>query len=291
MSVLGKSRDSLFELLGRSREKVLSSKPTIPPPGSLQRPGRPPCDAAPKPTARFAGAPVSTPVLERLVDDLLDVDGDPLLVVDDELDVESLTPEDAIVDEEPVKVLGVRADTAVVFGIGLVLVVAIAYFAGRSNKGRPSSPANESVAKASAEPAPLKAPLQAAAIPAPAPVLDVAAEEEPAKPAPAAQAAPPPPAPSKDGAFEMHVCTTTEKNATSVVSFLNESMKSPLQARAGLQAYVAKTGTKFQVRIRGFEREDPALLEQIQELHAQIPNVGHAGFPDASYHSSPKKKG
>lgn len=268
MSLFSSSRDSALDLLGQAREKVLAQSPKIPPPGTLQRPGRVAGGVLP----RFNGGPVAAPVIEKLVEQFVDVDGDPLLVIDDELDVSAITPEEGVPDEEPPKVLGVRADTAVVFGIGLVLVVAIAYLAGRT--GKPPEAAGKPDAHAAAK-APLQPPTQAP--PVAGSPLDVPAAEEAKSPAPAASkpaddAAPVAPAgpasrhPSQTATWEIQVVTTSEAKADKVVAFLNESPKSPIADRMDVEAYAAKGSRGAQVRIKGLEKKDEALLEKVQGM-------------------------
>jgi hypothetical protein len=281
------TRDSLFELLGRSRENVLSKRPTIPPPGTLARPGQAQAPAVkgvaasePKPSARFAGAPVA--VLERAIDELLDVDGDPLLVIDDELDVSAITPEDGLVDEPPTRLLGVRADTAVVFGIGLVLVIAIAYLAGRTTKvpaGEATKAAPVATPKPIVPPNALDTPASDDA-PAAPPVAAPVKAEAPAKvEAPAKTAA--------DTGIELWVVTTSEAKANDVARFLNESMMSPLSGQTGLKAYVKNGSRGDQVRIKGFATMDPKVLAGVKEMHDP---TGGGGFDTASYHTISSKK-
>src|SRR5947209_940866 len=97
MPLFDKSTTSLFETLGRSRQEVLGKKPVIPPPGVVQRPGMP----KPAPGAKAPQPRVPVSMIERAVDEPLDVDGDPILVVDDEIDVASITAEDGLIADEP----------------------------------------------------------------------------------------------------------------------------------------------------------------------------------------------
>ena len=272
MPIFDKSSNSLFETLGRSRQEVLSKKPVIPPPGTLQRP------AMPKVPPAGAKGPKIPTALERAVDDLLDVDGDPILVIDDELDVDSITPEDAEVDEPPSKLLGLRADTAVVFGIGLVLVVAIAYFAGRTTKKdatlAASPPEKQPAAAMIVKPS-------AAVIPQLQPAPQEPAAEDP-QPAP-----PPPPKPvAAEGNFEIWVVTTSQEKAAFVAKYFNEDMRSPIYGK-GFSAVVKETSGGSQVRIKGFEKQDPSILSDIKEMRDPS---GGGNFKDAGYHRSNKKK-
>ena len=287
MGVFGNS-NSLFETLGQSREKVLAQKPRIPPPGQLARAGAKPVPATVSPpSSRFGRGAASS--IERAVDDLLDMDGDPILVIDDELDVSALTPEDALVDEPPTKILGVRTDTAVVFAIGLVLVVAIAFFAGRAGHAKPeaetpSVPIGKIAVPPAPKPqAPLVAPNTVEREPAPetAPTAPAAKPETP-ETSPEAK----PSAPVADGLYEIRVVTTSTAKATDVVKFLNESMLSPIAGKAGLQAYAKKAGEGAQVRIRGFDKADPGVLESVKTMSDP---TGGGGFHDAGYYKLTKK--
>lgn len=273
MPVFDKSPNSMFETLSRSRQAVLGKKNTIPPPGTLARPGMK------LPEAAVRSAPkIPTSVLERAVDDLLDVDGDPILVIDDELDVSAITPEDGVVDETPTKLLGVRADTAVVFGIGLCLVVAIAYFAGRTTT-KPGE-ANKVPAAALVKPnsLPLDKPAQAAPI-------EKAAEPAGEEPA----ATPPAPAPKPvvaDGSWEIHVVTTSDENAAKVIKYFNDDMLSPTYGKG--VAYAKKGLSGAQVRIKGFEKDDATILAAVQA--DKDPTNGRPGaFKGAVFRKISKK--
>jgi hypothetical protein len=274
MSLFGKSRDSAFDLLGQARDRILSQSPRIPPPGTLARPGRVGVDGSPVP--RFRGGPVASPVVERAIEELLDVDGDPLLVIDDELDVSAIAPEEAVVDEEPAKVLGVRTDTAVVFGIGLVLVVAIAYFAGRTAKPgeaarADAAPTSKAFLQPPAQAPPLAgSPLAALDTPAaddtaPPPKTPAAAKSQPATDDAAAPSSAPEPRSAAAGSFELCVVTTSEAKADKVVDFLNKDPSSPIAGKNSLEAY-AKKGSRAQVRIRGFEKEDMDVRERVRAM-------------------------
>jgi hypothetical protein len=286
MPVFGKSSNSLFETLGRSRTEILGKKPVIPPPGTLIRPGQ----APPKPAIATTAPRVPSSLIERAVDELLEVDGDPILVIDDELDVSAISPEDAVVDEPPTKILGVRADTAVVFGIGLVLVVAIAFFAGRTGK-KEASVASAADAKTPA--AVLRPPVQViqqAAAPAAAPQtggdpLDAAADDAPLAPAPAPAPAPAKLAAPPEGKYEIWVVTTSEEKAAKVVSFLNDDMLSPIYGKK-LGAYAKKTGRGAQVRIKGFDKADASILDAVKDMRDPS---GGGSFKDAGYHRTAKK--
>jgi hypothetical protein len=271
MPIFDKSSNSLFETLGRSRQEVLGKKPVIPPPGTLARPGMPKKDdpVAARPPR------VSQAAIEKAALELLDVDGDPILVVDDELDVSAITPEEGIADEPPTRILGVRADTAVVFGIGLVLVVAIAYLAGRTTNKTPAQQA-----------ALVKPPVEAKiAPPVQAPlVADRPAVEKAADPAPA-EPAPPPVAVAKDGNWEMCVVGTGEEKGAKVVSALNDDMMSPIYGK-GLTAFFDKKAG--QVKIKGFESKDAAILAAIQDMDDPT-NGAHGSFKKAYFVRSKKK--
>jgi hypothetical protein len=275
MPIFDKSSNSLFETLGRSRQEVLSKKPVIPPPGTLLRP------SVPKgPPVNTKGPKIPT-AIERAVDDLLDVDGDPILVVDDELDVDAITPEDADIEEPPSKLLGLRADTAVVFGIGLVLVVAIAYFAGRTGKKDGSVAVKDAPEKPSAafvKPSPNLIPqVQQTQQAAPDPVDDT----QPAPPPP-----PPPKPVEKEGNYEIAVVTTSKDKAEFVAKYFNEDMRSPTYGK-GFTAVIRESGNGFQVRIKGFEKQDPSILSEVKEMRDPS---GGGNFKDACYRRSPKKK-
>src|SRR5579883_378064 len=265
MPIFEKSSNSLFETLGRSRQEVLGKKPVIPPPGTLARPGMAKKDdpAAPRVPR------VSQAAIEKAALELLDVDGDPILVVDDELDVSAITPEEGIADEPPTRILGVRADTAVVFGIGLVLVVAIAYLAGRTtNKPqqaalvKPPAPVEAKIAP------PVQAPLQVEK-----PAVEKAADPAPAEPAP------PPVTAVKEGSWEMCVVGTSEEKGAKVVSALNDDMMSPIYGK-GLQAFFDKRAG--QVKIKGFESKDAGILAAIQEMDDPT-NGAHGSFKKAYF--------
>ncbi len=274
MPIFDKNSNSMFETLSKSRAAVLGKPTVLPPPGTLVRPGMKVAPPAPRPAPK-----IPTSVLEKAVDDLLDIDGDPILVVDDELDVSTITPEDAVVDEPPAQLLGVRADTAVVFAIGLCLVVAIAYFAGRTTT-KPGDPAK--VAQA------LQIKPQAPAEAVKPPVQQPIAEKPAETPAPQEEPAVPAPKPSApDGTWEMHLVTTSEENAQKVVNYFNNDMMSATYGKG--VAYIKKTLGGSQVRIKGFEKDDPAILAAVRA--EKDPTNGRPGaFAKAEFRKIAPKK-
>jgi hypothetical protein len=270
MPIFDKNSNSMFETLSKSRAAVLGKPQVIPPPGALARPGmKLPAPAVKNPPK------IPTSVLERAVDDLLDVDGDPILVVDDELDVSTITPEDAVTDEPPAQLLGVRADTAVVFGIGLCLVVAIAYFAGRTTT-KPGDAPKVAQAMAIKPPAPIEIKEE-----------KKPAAEKPAEAAPAEEPAAPPKPVAPEGSYEIHLVTTTDENAAKVIAFFNNDMMSPTYGKG--VAYAKKGLAGSQVRIKGFEKEDAAILAAVRA--EKDPTNGRPGaFAKAEFRKMSVKK-
>lgn len=310
MPLLGGSNDALFEMLSRGRQNLANAakkagqqvvdvgvqaaaagaeaavKGTVGAVKSMVKKPTPPPAPAPSSTVGsllgLGGRP-----LERVLEGLLEIDEDPVLVVDDELDpLEAAQEEKEAEERSPWKTLSLRQDTAVVAGVALTLLIAIAYFAGRTTKH------DEPKTASAPTPAVLPAPPPA---PAPEPVEQArptVAKEMPAgfptkAPAPAAVVAKPaaddapPERQVKDGRFELAVVTaSTEENAKKVVDFLNDSPKSPLFGRPDLQAYV-RGGTA--VRIKGFESEDPAFREKIQKMKDP---TGGGRFTDAQYRAT-----
>jgi hypothetical protein len=305
MPLLGGSNDSLYELLSRGRQNLASM---------AKKAGAQAVDVGVDAAAKGAEAavkgtaaairsavkkpsPVTPPMgggllglggrpLERVLEGLLEIDEDPVLVVDDEFDpLEAAKEEREAEERSPWKTLSLRQDTAVVAGVALTLLIAIAYFAGRSTK-RPEDATAKS-APAGVLPAPPPAPAAETE-----PAHPIASKELPAsfpsRPAPTAAAVKPgsdevPDRQVKDGTYELQVVSTSEEKAKKVVDFLNEDAKSPLFGRSDLQAYV-RNGSA--VRIRGFEKMDDAVLAKI---HAMKDPTGGGRFSDACFYRTSKK--
>jgi hypothetical protein len=302
MPLLGGSNDSLFEMLTRGRQNLAAM---------AKKAGAQAVDVGVDAAAKGAEAavkgtasairsaikkpsPASPPMgggllglggrpLERVLEGLLEIDEDPVIVVDDELDpLEAAKEEREAEERSPWKTLSLRQDTAVVAGVALTLLIAIAYFAGRSTK-RPEDATAKS-APAGVLPAPPPAPAAESE-----PTRPTASRELPAsfptKPA-AAKPANDEAVPDrqvKDGNYELQVVSTSEEKAKKVVDFLNEDAKSPLFGRSDLQAYV-KSGAA--VRIRGFEKMDEGVLTKI---HAMKDPTGGGRFSDACFYRTAKK--
>lgn len=276
MSIFDGSGDSLFEMLSKGRETLSGRKPT-PTSGSSAATKTPP------PTSRnsLQRLDVRRP-LEKLLDGILDVDDDPVLVIDDELDPAQAAKEEAEAEESSFKTFALRKDTAVVAGVGLAVLLAIAYFAGRTTTA-PGTPGNT----AKKPDSPIVAAAPAPQVPEKPPQPTVA--KKPDVPAPA----PEPPRPEepartvKAGVYELQVVSTTEENAKKVADFLNKSARSPLFGRSDVEAYArpANSNGISAVRIRGFEKQDDALLDKI---HAMKDPTGGGNFSGATFYKVKK---
>lgn len=243
----------------------------------------------------FVGGPVSGPPGE-----LVEVDGDALVVLDDGWDE----------GPEPGRLLALRLDTAVVGGLLVVGLLATAFLVGRTSS--PPTPEAVAIGRRTDGEAPVSAaPLEPSMSPerrsTPLPArasagsttVDAGAQAdratsrgggfrpgstapvaaEAAAGQPASEAAPTAPQrKARPGKFEMRVVTTTEAKATEVARWLNGDAGSPIIGRNDLEA-IARGGS---VRIVGFAEREGDLMTRVRAT-TDPTNRGSGTFNDAYF--------
>lgn len=208
-------------------------------------------------------------------DDLLEVDGDALVVVDDGWE-EAAPP-------GPERTLAIRADTAIVGGLLAGGLLVTAFLMGRTSSA-PEAPAERPITPvviaAAAEPGPAPAaaapqgPTGATTLPAGAPARGSEATAAPAgfqAEAPAERPA------ASPGKFEVRVCTTTPEKAQALSKWLNEAPRSPIFGRGDLQVLV----NGGSVKIQGFMQREADVLSRVRAT--SDPTGGSGTFHDAYF--------
>ena len=213
-------------------------------------------------------------------DDLLEIDGDALVVIDDdEWNADASAAPDAPEEErESNGMVSLRLDTAAVGGVLLAGVVAVAFLLGRTSGG-PTEPAQQVVEVAVTEETP--APSQVAA-PAAAPTATTvpvsAGRVQATTVAGAPKPSPEPEAAAVSGDYELIVVSTTPEKAQAVAEWMNTNARSPIFGRTDLQAYARKGG----VRIRGFAKREGDVERRVRAT-SDPTNGGSGTFNDAYY--------
>ncbi|MGE0708788.1 MAG: hypothetical protein AB7N76_21520 [Planctomycetota bacterium] len=244
------------------------------------------------------------PVSGGPMSDVVEIDGDALIVVDDGW---SLPGE----GEGPGRTFPIRLDTLVVGGLVCTGLLLAAFLYGRTSASPTGAPENE-VAAAAEEPGsqqtepaakPEEAPKSKSQTPAPAPSVPASA----AKPSAGASSAvaagmkkgetpkatsvtasaprpqetqkqqPAAPQQPVKGSYDLVVCSTSADNAGKLVEWLKTNATSPIFGRADLEPY-AKGGS---VRIRGFAKREDDVLRRVKATHD--PLGGSGTFGDAWY--------
>lgn len=274
---LFRQKDELFEIMSRQQGSVPGKS------SSGSKAHRPPSIST---TKLARGKPARSPFSPISwaygrgdgVGDLIEIDGEPLVIVED-----GLTEALATAEEAPTRTYSVRADTVVVGGLLSLGLVFTAFFLGR-NTGDPAEAATQdpalAVAMATAEPGTAASiePEETEAKPASSRAgTSVSAGFRPdggtatAKPASVKRDA-------KKGKYTLVVCTTTAKAGKEVAKWLNTDSRSPIFGRNGLEAYATRRGS---VRIKGFAARDKAVLSRVRATYD--PLGGSSKFTSAYF--------
>ena len=219
-------------------------------------------------------SPLGGPPIQRPLGELIEIEGDALVVLDD--DWEAAAPA-----SEPIgRLLALRLDTAVVGGLLVVGLLATAFLVGRTSSDDvsklptiASTPVEASMldgALTSALPAAsiggstapkagFQRPGATTSTPAPAAATPVATERSAAK-----------------GAYEICVVSTKPEKAAAVAKWLNENPRSPIFGRGDLEATASKGGS---VKIVGFSKQESDVLTRVRAT--SDPTGGSGTFHDA----------
>ncbi len=221
-------------------------------------------------------------------DDLFDLDGDALVVVDDGWEEQNAVT-------GPEKTFAIRADTAVVGSLlagGLLLT---AFLIGRTSSS-PEAPDERPITPVviTAQADPKQATTLAASIanpaaptaaaPTPSPVSQNAPTSNQTAAATTVAAGFQPqaegePRQANPGKYEVRVCTTTPEKAQALLKWLNEAPRSPIFGRGDLQV-VVNGGS---VKIQGFMQREAEVLSRVRAT--SDPTGGSGTFHDAYFAS------
>jgi len=290
-------QDELFEIMAQAtaKRRAETTGGDTPTPGSL----------AAQPSA-LRPSPISSGYARRGSEpepDLLEVDGEAVVVVEDEWEGFLAEGGDALLEGggEDTEVVGVasgasgvfgrggflalRTDTAIVGGILLAGLIATAFLLGRTSGGEADPASAEVAAAAPSEPGPEVEPEPAPTLPAS--IGPVAAADGPSAAGSSVAAgaargeettvAASSPRRVTDGRYSIQVCTTTSRKAADLARWLNEEARSPIFGRSDLEAY-ARGGS---VRIRGFASREEDVLARVKAT--ADPTGGSGTFGDAYY--------
>lgn len=221
-------------------------------------------------------SPLGGPPIQRPLGELIEVEGDALVILDD--DWEAAAP-----PSEPGRLLALRLDTAVVGGLLVVGLLATAFLVGRTS--------SDDVSKLpTIVQAPVEASMPDSALTSALPAASIGGSTAPkagfarpnaATPAPsgAAPAATTPAAPERSaakGGYEICVVSTKPEKATAVAKWLNENPRSPIFGRTDLEATASKGGS---VKIVGFQKQESDVLTRVRAT--SDPTGGSGTFHDA----------
>lgn len=221
-------------------------------------------------------SPLGGPPIQRPLGELIEVEGDALVILDD--DWEAAAP-----PSEPGRLLALRLDTAVVGGLLVVGLLATAFLVGRTS--------SDDVSKLpTIVQAPVEASMPDSALTSALPAASIGGSTAPkagfarpnaATPAPTgtAPAATTPAAPERSaakGGYEICVVSTKPEKATAVAKWLNENPRSPIFGRTDLEATASKGGS---VKIVGFQKQESDVLTRVRAT--SDPTGGSGTFHDA----------
>jgi hypothetical protein len=233
-------------------------------------------------TRRRSLSPV-LPEARGTEDDLFDIDGDALVVVDDGWN-------EATQVEGPDRTFAIRADTAIVGGLLASGLLLTAFLVGRTTTS-PEAPTERPIPQVTLV-QPTIDPSSTTSLPASvassptgeaASALTAGAPTPPsATPGDAGSSAPQagfqPPAPTASpGKYELRVVTTTPEKAKALAAWLNEAPRSPIFGRGDLQV-VVNGGS---VKIQGFMQREPEVFSRVRAT--SDPTGGSGTFHDAYF--------
>ncbi len=235
---------------------------------------------AQSPDSGSFASPLGGPPIQRPLGELIEIEGDALVVLDD--DWEAAAP-----PSEPIgRLLALRLDTAVVGGLLVVGLLATAFLVGRTSSDDPAKLPTIAQAPldASMPAAALTSPLQASA---PTNAGTSSAPNAGFRPGntPAATAQTPPATPAAaersaaKGKHEIRVVSTRPEKGAAVAKWFNENPRSPIFGRTDLEA-TAKDG---HVRIGGFAQREAEVLARVKATND--PTGGSGTFHDAYWAS------
>lgn len=237
-------------------------------------------------TRRRSLSPVLPPDGRGSDDDLFDIDGDALVVVDDGWN-------EATQVEGPDRTFAIRADTAIVGGLLASGLLLTAFLVGRTTTS-PEAPTERPIPQVTLV-QPTMDPSNATSLPASvaaSPTGEAAAALTAGAPTPptppsatpgnagssAPQAGFQPPAPqASPGKYELRVVTTTPEKAKALATWLNEAPRSPIFGRGDLQV-VVNGGS---VKIQGFMQREPEVFSRVRAT--SDPTGGSGTFHDAYF--------
>lgn len=298
-------RDELFEIMAQAAARQRGGSPTGPITG--------PAPVAPVPTSSKHGRPSATtstalarvgigigpapvpgttpPVKGPLgQNDLIEVDGDALVVIDDEAEIAPPPP----VTSDGMRLFALRGDTAVVGGVLVAGLLFGSFLLGRSTASPTSGEVGtEEVATVPDVEVDRRLAQQAAqqaggtgSVPASVPRAGQAsaADSQPGASqsqtqaqaqGPQGQETAVTPRNATQGTQAIQVCHTSPEKAQGLAKWLNEDPRSPIFGRGDLEAS-AKGGS---VRIAGFARQEAEVLARVQAT--SDPTGGSGAFRDA----------
>lgn len=226
-------------------------------------------------------SPLGGPPIQRPLGELIEIDGDALVVLDD--DWEAAAP-----PSEPGRLLALRLDTAVVGGLLVVGLLATAFLVGRTSSDDVSklpTIAQAPVVEASFPDSALTGALPAASIGGstapkagfrPGTNAGQTPTQAPAQGGPAAATPAAPERSAAKGGYEICVVSTKPEKATAVAKWLNENPRSPIFGRTDLEATASKGGS---VKIVGFQKQESDVLTRVRAT--SDPTGGSGTFHDA----------
>lgn len=287
-------KDELFEIMAQAAARQRGGAPTGPIPG--------PAPVAPVPTSSKHGRPSATtstalarvgigagpsplptpaPVVKGPLgqNDLIEIDGDALVVIDDEAEIAPPPP----VSSDGMRLFSLRFDTAVVGGVLVAGLLFGSFLLGRSSAGGSTDEKPPEVATVPDVEIDRTQGTQTGT-PTGTPTGSVPASVPREQPGQAGQgSAQPPPAQETavtprnavQGTHGIQVCHTSPEKAQGLAKWLNEDPRSPIFGRGDLEAS-AKGGS---VRIAGFARQEAEVLARVQAT--SDPTGGSGAFRDA----------
>lgn len=294
------ARDELFEIMAqaaaRNRGGSSGGSHSHPVVGTTATPTpvAPPSSRSARPSATTSAAlaragitavPQGSAALGR--SDLVEVDGEALIVIDDEAEVAPPPPR----TEDGVRLFSLRMDTVVVGGVLVAGLLLGSFLLGRTSAG--GSPETGSNEVAVGTPPDVESNPQVGVTPSSTgnTTLPAGAPREARGTQPQTQAQPQPQpqtqaqqaqpqaetAPPAKPTHAIQVCHTTPEKAQALAKWLNDDPRSPIFGRGDLEATV-KGGS---VRITGFTRQDTEVLARVQAT--SDPTGGSGTFGSAYY--------